>query len=136
MNTRPLVLDDALKAECGRLREFAEDPKHWYLFGETDFVPGERPGYILMTDFGFRIVFTITHAPEHSPKPFRHMTISVSGKNFPNPVAVYTLAHQLGFTGATVKGDVVTEPGPWALAVDDDDHCIIVQQPYEASDVH
>jgi len=136
VNVRPLVIDDALKAECARLRIFAEDPKNWYVIGETKFVPGDRPEYVIRTAFGFRVVFTITHALEHRPEPIRHMTISVSGKNYPNPMVVFTLAHYLGFTGASVVNDVVPEPGPWAMAIDDGEHCIIVQQAYEIPDVH
>ena len=37
MNLRPLVLDDAFKAECQRLRDFAADPKNWYVLGDDMF---------------------------------------------------------------------------------------------------
>lgn len=129
--TRLLELDDAFKAECKRLREHAENPKHWYVLGKTDFVPGDRPEYVIKTEFGYRLVFTITHAPDHKPEPFRHLSISVPGKNYPHPVAVWTIAHFLGFTGATVQDDAATEPGPWGIAIDEKEHCIVVQEPYK-----
>jgi hypothetical protein len=131
--TRPLALDYDFKAECARLREFAEKQENWYVLGKTTVVPGDEPEYSFQTEFGFRVVFTITHAPEHKPQPFRHLSISVSGKDYPNPVAVYTIAHHLGFTGATVKDDVATEPGKWGMAVDDEEHCIVVQEPYDGA---
>lgn len=135
MNTRPLFLDDAFKEACRQLREFAERRENWYVLDENleaPFVPGDRDEYVLRTEFGYRVVFTITHAPSQREQPFRHMTISVpaEGKS-PNPVAVFTVAHHLGFTGAKVEDDVATEPGRWALATDWDDECIVVQEPYE-----
>jgi hypothetical protein len=87
--------------------------------------------YSFQTEFGFRVVFTITHAPEHKPQPFRHLSISVPGKDYPNPMVVFTIAHHLGFTGATVEDDVATAPGKWGMATDDKEHCIVVQEPYE-----
>jgi hypothetical protein len=132
VNTRPLVIDDALKAECRRLREFAEVPRNWYVVGKTTLVPGDKPEYVIETEFGFRVVFTITHAPFHKPDPFRHMSISVPGDKFPHPVVVWTIAHHLGFTGADVQDDVVLEPAEtWGVAMDRDERCMVVQQPYE-----
>ena len=136
MNVRPLVIDDAFKAECRRLREFAENPKNWYELGENlepPFVPGDRPEYVLKTEFGFRVVFTITHVPSHRPQPFRHMTISVPGENQPNPTVVFTIAHHLGFTGAVTTDGVATEPGKWGIAANREDDCITVQEPYEGT---
>lgn len=130
---RPLVINDAFRAECRRLREFAEDPKNWYLFGEADWVPGDRPEYVLRTGAGYRVVFTITHAPQFRPEPFRHMTISIPGEGYPHSDVVLIMAHQLGFTGAEVDGDVVTRPGRWNVGVDEDEGCVVVQQPYEVT---
>jgi len=138
MNLRPLVLDDAFKAECQRLRDFAADPKNWYVLGDDmkpPFLPGDKPEYVLQTDFGYRVVLTITHVPTKKPKPFRHLSVSVPGDKAPHPIAVFTFAHHLGFTGATVTDDAVTEPGPWALAQDEDEGCIVVQQDYEIPNV-
>ncbi len=132
MSVRPLALDSDFKAECARLREFAEKPENWYAIGRTTVVPGDQPGYSFMSEFGFRVVFTITDAPDHIPQLFRHLSISVPSKDYPNPVVVYTIAHHLGFTGAIVKDDIATEPGRWGMAIDDKEHCIVVQEPYGA----
>ena len=127
---RPFLIDDAFKADCERLREFAENPKNWYLFGEVDWTPGDRPEYTIETSFGYKAVFTITHAPDFKPEPFRHLTISVAARDLPNPVVVWTVAHYLGFTGAEVVDDIVSERGPWGVGIDNDEGCIVVQQPY------
>lgn len=130
--TRPLLVDDQFRAECRRLREFAEDPKNWYLFEESDWVPGNRPEYVLESDYGYRAVFTITHAPGFRPEPFRHLSVSVptEGK-MPHHIVVFTLAHWLGFTGASVEDDVAVRPGKWGLGIDDNEGCVVVQEIYQ-----
>ena len=132
MGLRPLIIDEVFKADCGYLRKFSEDPKNWYVLGEdleSSFIPGDNPEYILKTNFDYRVVLTITDAPTR--KPFRHLTISVPGRAYPHPSAVFTIAHYLGFTGATVVEDVVSEPGPWGVVQDSDEGGIVVQQEYE-----
>lgn len=131
MKMRLLGITDDFKERCDALRRFAEDPANWYRYGQTSEVPGNNPNYVLETAFGYRAVFTITHAPDHQPKPFRHLSISVSGDEYPNPTAVFTIAHYLGFTGAVLQKDVAVEPGYWGIAVDENEHCIVVQQDYE-----
>jgi len=137
MTARPFLIDEKFKADCERLRVFAESPKNWYLFDETNHVPGDNPQYVLEFD-SYRAVFTITHAPKFKPKPFRHLTVSVPGPGdaYPHPLVVVTLAHYLGFTGATLDNAVVKEPGPWGIGLDEDDECAIVQQEYEVPNVN
>ena len=131
MKSRPLKLTDELKAACTKLREFAEKPENWYVVGKTTIIPGDRDEYMIQTSFGYRVVFTITHAPEHKPEPFRHISVSVPSGAYPNPIVVWTFAHLLGFTGATMEEDVAIEPGPtWGIAIDKDENCIVVQQPF------
>jgi len=130
MTLRPFLIDDKFKADCERLRVFAENPKNWYVLDETKMVPGDNPQYVLHFD-SYRAVFTITHAPKLKPEPFRHLTVSIPGENYPHPLVVLTLAHYLGFTGATLDNDVVSQPGPWGIGADDDEGCAIVQQDYE-----
>jgi len=96
-------------------------------------VPGDRPEYVLRTETGYRVVFTITHAPGFRPEPFRHMTISIPGESYPHEDVVMTMAHQLGFTGAEADGDIVTRPGPWRIGIDEDERCVVVQQTYEVT---
>lgn len=131
---RPFIIDDNFKARCARLREFAEKPENWYRFPGSDFAPGQRPEYVIETPFGFRVVFSITHAPRQSPVPARHLTISVPGHNFPNVAVVFTVAHHLGFTGAEVVDDVAVAPGKWMFARDETEGCVVVQEPYEVAD--
>jgi hypothetical protein len=128
---RPLLLTDELRARCRRLQQFSEDPKNWYRFGEVEWVPGDRSEYVLDAGAGYKVVFTITYCPAVKPQPFRHMTISVPGPNYPHPEIVLLMANLLGFTGAELDRDIVVKPGPWGVAIDEDEGCVIVQQPYE-----
>jgi hypothetical protein len=129
---RALVINDELREACERLRSYAHDPKHWYRLGKSTVVPGDVQEHVLVLPEGFRLVFSITDAPEHSPRPFRHMSLSVDGQNYPHPMVVWTLADLLGFTGAeTTKDGTIVGSGPWAVAIDETEHCVVVQQPLE-----
>ena len=133
---RPFVVDDALKEACRCLREHAEKTENWYVIGKSAWVPGDRPEYVVQTEFGFQFVFTITHVPEYSKLPYRHMTISVPGGRYPHNLVVWTVAHLLGFTGATVEDDIATEPGPWGIEVNENEGCVVVGQPWESIDAN
>lgn len=128
---RRLLIDDALREACSRLRAHAHDPAHWYRLGKSTVVPGDMPEHVLSLPEGFRVVFSVTEAPEYRPRPFRHLSVSVDGPNYPHPIAVWTLADLLGFTGAEMTDAVVVGPGPWAMDIDKTEHCIVVQQPLE-----
>jgi hypothetical protein len=138
---RPLVIDDVLRDHCAAVREYAERPENWYrpvqgntVLGDSYRVPGDRPEHVVRLSSGYRIVFSITHVPEHSRDPFRHLSVSVDGTGYPNPAVVWTIARLLGFTGAdAVDGDVVQQPGPWGVALDEKEHCVVVQQPVEGT---
>lgn len=128
---RSLVIDDDLRVRCADVRAFAERSENWYRYGQVDWIPGDRPEYVVRTLGGYRAVFTITYAPEQRPVPFRHLTVSVEGPSYPNPIVVWTIAKMLGFSGAEADDDVVATPGPWGVALDDAEHCVVVQQPVE-----
>lgn len=133
MNMRPLALDKEFEAQCKKLQKFAEDKANWYVLGEDmepPFIPGDKPEYVIETEFSYRVVLTITHVPSKKPEPFRHLTISVPGGAYPHPFAVFTVAHLLGFTGTKMIDGAVTNPGPWAMTHDPDEGCIIVQQDF------
>lgn len=125
---RILTLSDEVKEKAAALAEFASRRENWYFGGESDFVPGDNPDYVLrMNDY--RCVFTYTLADS---KLYRHLTISVPGKNYPHPAAVLTVAHMFGFTGAKLAhgtDDVVAEAGEdWQMAAKEAERCIVVVQ--------
>lgn len=121
-----LILNDA-QERAKEIALFAAKPENWYRIGESTFIPGDRPEYVL-TSGTTRAVFTWTRITETDVR--RHMSISVMSRNYPNPVLVWTLAHMFGFTGSKPDASgVIQEPSKtWAIGIDDDEHCIVVQE--------
>ncbi len=126
-----VILTEA-KKRAAEIAEFASQPDNWYRIGVSPFVPGDRKEYVLKSG-DHTAVFTFTMVP--LGKVYRHMTVSVPRKGkFPQPLAVWTLAHYFGFTGATVNPytDTVAEPAEgWAADTNEEQGCIVVQQEVE-----
>lgn len=126
---RPLLLDDNLRAEIMRVVEFASKPANFYTVDRSSFVPGDIAGYRIEL-VGHKIVYSITVMPKGKIF-YRHMSISVQPPNgkYPNQIAVYTIAHWMGFTGAVVADEVATGPGEdWMMIPDYKEECIVVAQ--------
>jgi hypothetical protein len=117
---RPLIIDDAAKAKVARVLEHAEaNPYHF-----RGPVPGDDPRFVAELNT-YRAVFTLSHDPEG--KVWRHLSISVPSKNYPNPVAVLTIAELFGFTGW--DGRTIDQlPLDWILDVKTQEHCVVVMQ--------
>jgi len=94
---RPLVIDDAAKAEVARVVAWAKD--HELDTNNPTFIPGNDPHFVAKLGT-YRTVFTFTRAGDAL---FRHLSVSVPGEKYPNPVAMWILADLYGFTGWTVE---------------------------------
>jgi hypothetical protein len=119
----------AFQAEIRRVREHAEKPENLYRPGSSVPPPGDDPRFCF-TSGTYRVVYSLTQAPT---LVIRHMSISTLRKgSYPQPLVVWTTAHHLGFTGATVdQHGVVSEPAPeWGFYTDESWPCLVVQQPY------
>lgn len=127
MNLRPLVIDDAARAEAARVLAHAEK-NHYHPKPGND-VPGDDPAFTAR--FGtYRAVFTFTHA---DGLIYRHLSVSVPGKKFPNPVAVFNIAEMFGFAGYDPNKHYAAKlPDGWLMDVNDNEHCVIVAQPIGA----
>lgn len=122
---RPLFVDDVTKSRVLAVREFAERQENHYHPSPTARIPGDDPKFVAQLDT-YRCVFTIT---AHEEQRFRHLSISVPSKHFPSPPAVFTIAALFGFTGGKVENDFVVGPGSdWQVAIDKDQHCVVVAQ--------
>ncbi len=120
-----MLLDDA-KARAQEVAALAEKPENWYIVGESTWVPGDRPEYVLLSG-SIRAVFSWTKFPSGDLR--RHMSVSVRGPHYPNPIVVWSLAHYFGFTGVAMDElGVGRTHGNWAVAVDEKEHCIVVQE--------
>lgn len=130
-----LPITDELRDDLDKLRQFAERPDNWQLIddeGTPNFVTGDKPDYCVIA-FDYRIVFSITHWPARRPSPVRYMTVSIRSKNYPLPVALFTIAHMLGFTNVEPNEDgLVMKAGEnWGIGINEDEHCVIVQQDFD-----
>jgi len=105
-----------IQARAKELSDFASRSENWYRWPEVDWIPGDRPEYIMMAGT-LRVVFSWTATRDGV---FRHMTIS-NITNYPQPFAVWTMAHMLGFTGATPNAEGLVEghPESWQISMND-----------------
>jgi hypothetical protein len=112
MKLRPFIIDDALRDRVRSIEAYAK--AHIYIPGET-LVPGDLPGHVLKTRFGYRAVFSYTRIPHGF---FRDLSFSVGqpGK-YPNHFVTYTLAQLFGFTGWDGETIDPSPPG-WLIAKD------------------
>lgn len=115
---RPLVIGPEDKKRAEQLVEFASDPANYYVPGQTSFVPGDKPEYVLNLYKGFKVVFT--HTKMQDGRLYRHLSVSVDKKNkLPHPAAVAEIAPLLGFVG---------EFDQWSKDHNRLESCIIVVQ--------
>jgi hypothetical protein len=127
---RALVIDDEAKQKVQRVRNWAEQPAHYYRPRKDARVPGDDYRFVVHLN-SYRCVFTISEDGEG--KLWRHLSMSVPSSDYPNPFAVYSVAELFGFTGW--NGKSLEPPGGWVMRVDKDDHCIALGQPYEKAEV-
>lgn len=125
-----LFLTKDTEARAKEIAVYAAKPGNWYRPGETLTLPGEHPEYVLVSGT-IRAVFTWTRATKSLV--IRHMSVSVQGANYPNPLTVWTLAHMFGFTGAKPdEHGLVHQPAnTWGCFVDKDERCVVVQEKIE-----
>jgi len=121
MTIRPLIIDDAARAQVARIIAYAMD--HPYRPGGGS-IPGDDPGHVAILNT-YRCVFTFTHI---GGRVLRHLTISVpaSGK-FPNPVAAFMIAELFGFTGYDNGEPFKPAPG-WVCDVKKNENCLMIAQ--------
>jgi hypothetical protein len=132
---RALLIDDNAKAAVKKVVDYAA--AHPYYLPAAGIVPGDDPRYVAHLDT-YRFVrggcvvqnvqrlccvFTFTHVKR---EVWRHLTISVPSQNYPNPFAAYTVAELFGFTGW--DGKSYDPPNGWQVAVNKDEHCIVLAQ--------
>lgn len=110
-----LTIDDESRQATKRLVDFAAKRENWYDPLNDDWFPGQKEEYTLVLNDHFRICFSYTVSPEKDRQLYRHMTISVPGEGMPHPIAVFTIARMLGFTGAGDSPVVVNAPSHWVV---------------------
>ncbi len=115
--------------QIAQLKATAEQTSNWYVVGQSACPPGDLPRHVLVLS-QMRCVFSITVM--NSPaghQTYRHASFSLPvscGDKTPSPIAIFTVAHMLGFTGGEMlpTGDetlvVVLSPAKhWQIGVSD-----------------
>ena len=120
---RPLIIDAHALAEIARVKAHAE--AHHYRRGDP--TPGDNPKFVARLST-YRVVFTVTHSDD---MVLRHLSVSVPSTKWPNPAAVFMIAHHFGFTGWDEAKP--SEPAKdWLCGMHNREHCIVVAQPIAA----
>ena len=127
---RLLTIDDAARNKVKAVVEFASQPINYFLTGaggRAGNVPGDDPRHVAELD-AYRCVFTMTKSDQGL---FRHLSISVPGRNYPSPFAVCEIARLFGFTGWDGASGIEAMVGKWLLDLHKDEHCVVVAQQLE-----
>lgn len=135
-----LVMDEDFRARCSALLEWAHMPENYYRAPDIGTppppdMPGLNPNH-RMQNGRYRIVYSVTVCADR--RLYRHLSVSVPGpRKLPHPVAVFTVAGMLGFTGGGEGEDghgVIEHPGDdWQVGVNEDEWCVVVAQEMERS---
>jgi hypothetical protein len=119
---RPLVIDDAARAQASAIVSFAE--WHPFMPGRNATPPGDVPEHVGTFGDGYRAVFSFTHV---DGVVYRHLSVSVPGGLYPNPIAALMLADLFGFTGWDGSG---VFPESWTCRrVEEPVPCIAILEP-------
>ena len=125
---RMLMIDEATKNAIANLIRFAQDKANWYRPAADKWVPGDHPEYVVHLN-DYRCVFTLTESEGHL---FRHLSVSVPSKDYPNVSVFLSIAKLFGFTGGVTPSgnlDFVIRPGQdWRFGVNEDEHCVAIVQ--------
>jgi hypothetical protein len=119
---RPLFIDKETKGRITEVVKFAQG--NLYRPGLSETMPGDDARHIVYIFRGYRAVFSFTEGPDGL---YRHLTVSVDGSGYPNPIAAFTLASEFGFTGWKMEHGG-TMPGDWMGGRDEEEHCITLLQ--------
>jgi len=121
-----LLLTPEVRTRASEIAEFASRPENHYRIGESDWVPGDRPEFVLRSGT-LRAVFS--HSVEGSGMTWRHLSVSNVTK-LPNPVSVWTLARLFGFTGGELgpDGETVVGAAPDWVTFQNEEKAIAVIQ--------
>jgi hypothetical protein len=119
---RPLIIDETVKTRVREIVDFAAS-NHYYP-GRSEVMPGDDPRHTVYL-LSYRCVFSFTVDPEG--ELFRHLTVSVPGKKYPNPFAFFIIAELFGFTGW--DGQSLKPPSDWQVGPHQVDRCVVAIQP-------
>lgn len=119
-----------IRAEIAQLRTTAEQARNWYIVGKSPCPPGDLPDHVVQLS-QMKCVFSITVMESPAGhQTYRHasfsLSVEVENEKTPSPIAIFTVAHMLGFSGGELSPcsdsefEVVMGPGEhWQVGVKD-----------------
>ena len=124
---RALIVDKSAKAAVREVVSYAEKPENWYLCGPggkvaPGSIPGDNPRHCLTWNT-YECVFSFTKTMKGV---YRHLSISVPSKSYPNPYAAFMIATEFGLTGW--DGHSPHPPSDWIMDVNQQEHCVVLAQ--------
>ena len=128
MKMRPLVIDDAIRARIKDIVIYAGT--HFYRPGPDVPPPGDDEHFVLVTQFGYRAVFSFTQIDDVL---LRHLSVSVlpvEKGNMPNPASFFALAELFGFPNIGNPFQPKKIDG-LEIHLQDDDNCIVAIYPVD-----
>lgn len=128
MNVFPM--DEGTKAQVASLALRAARPENWYRPFAGAPIPGDSPTGKLRVG-SYTVVFTWSVSSDG--KVHRHLSVR-SPKKYATPEVVFTIAHWLGYTGATLDSDgLVHKVGEgWHVVLNPAERTVVVGQAVEA----
>lgn len=120
---RALVVDDAARAAVTRVMVHAEANHYHPWASPKPNAPGDDERFVAQLG-SYRCVFSYTHS---DGAVWRHLSVSVPGKNFPHPFAMFTIATLFGFTGWDER-TIEPSPAEWEIEVKVSEHCVMIGQ--------
>ena len=126
MSMRPLVISPEVQHAASELVSFASKRENWFDPRVHKWIPGDRPEYTIAFNT-YRCCFTYTVGKGEIV--FRMVSVSVPGTSYPNPLAVWSIAEMLGFTGGVKVHDTIMEPSKeWIVYAEEAVQAIVVAQ--------
>ena len=126
MTMRPLVIGPEVQKAANELVSFASKRENWFDPRIHKWTPGDRSEYTIAFNT-YRCCFTYTVGKNESVH--RMLSISVPGKDYPNIIAVWTIAEMMGFTGGKKVNDTMMDRATdWVVYIEQATHAVVVAQ--------
>lgn len=130
-----LLMGPELREAVARVRAHAEHRGNWYEPCVGSVVPGDTPVHTVRSGT-IKAVFTWTLTQD--TRILRHLSVSTAtggAETYPAPLAVFTIAHLFGFTGAQAddNGLVHSSPKHWTVGGVRAEQCIMVLEELSAN---
>lgn len=128
------LFNESIKQLCTKVRSHAEKPENWHYIVDSS-VPGIKREHVLQS---LDVQACFSWEVLSDMQVLRYLSVSIKAwhdgdkTRYARPEVVWTLAHHLGFTGATPDPellDIVLNPSKtWVFGLNEDEGTVCVQE--------